>query len=255
MNKTAQPLQAGIRLYDRGAYTPRPTWLGIKNPINSHFMAYGDLRVAAANYDNDSGGGDQSVIAARLNVDMDLALTATERFHAFVRPLDNGKVFTHYQISGGPAEGEFIDEFDFDLNTLFFEGDVGAIAQGLTDRTNGLDLPFTLGRVPLFTQNGIWFDDAIDGFAIGITAKNSPKFDISNTDLTFFAAIDNVSTGAVANLDNSKAYGVFGFADARRGYFEYGYGFLQADNNDLSYHNLTAAFTSAIAGDWRTAFA
>jgi len=26
------PVELGVRLYDRGAYTPRPTWLGAKNP-------------------------------------------------------------------------------------------------------------------------------------------------------------------------------------------------------------------------------
>src|SRR5215204_4080637 len=37
MNKTASPpVELGRRLYDRGAYEPRPTWLGAKNPINSH---------------------------------------------------------------------------------------------------------------------------------------------------------------------------------------------------------------------------
>jgi len=247
MNDTATPIQFGIRLYDRGAYTPRPTWLGAKNPIGFHFMAYGDVRAAVASYDNGKGGGDQSVLATRLNLDMDLALTATERIHAFVRPLDNGASFTRYQISG-PNEGDFIDELDFDLNTLFFEGDVGAIAQGLSNRTNKLDLPIAFGRVPLFTQNGIWLDDAIDGLAISITAKNSPRLDVSNSDLTLFAAIDDVNTAAVPTSTDSRVFGLAGFVDARQGYLEYGYGFIDADDGDLSYHNVTAAFTRRYKG-------
>ena len=51
---------------------------------------YGDLRVAADSYDSGTGGKKQSTVAARLNLDMDLALTATERIHAFTRPLDKG---------------------------------------------------------------------------------------------------------------------------------------------------------------------
>ena len=39
------PVELGIRLYDRGAYTPRPTWLGAKDPIGFSFMSYGDLRL------------------------------------------------------------------------------------------------------------------------------------------------------------------------------------------------------------------
>lgn len=253
MNKTANPpVDLGRRLYDRGAYEPRPTWLGAKNPINSHLMAYGDLRVAGAFYDNGvatNGETEQSVIATRLNLDMDLALTATERIHAFVRPLDKNGSFTRYQISGGANEDEFVDEFDFDLETLFFEGDLGAMSQGWTGRTNSIDLPIALGRVPLFTQNGIWLDDAFDGLAMGITAKNSPALDISNFDLTFFAGFNQVTTNAVPDSnDNAKVFGLAGFADARKGYVELGYGYVDADENDLSYHNVTAAFTKRYGG-------
>jgi hypothetical protein len=253
MNRTANPpIELGRRLYDRGAYEPRPTWLGEKNPINFHFMGYGDLRVAAAYYDNGvaaaGGKSEQSVVATRLNLDMDLALTATERIHAFVRPLDKNGSFTRYQISGA-VEDEFVDEFDFDLDTLFFEGDLGAMSQGWTGKTNGLDLPIALGRVPLFTQNGIWLDDAFDAVAFGITAKNSPSLDISNFDLTFFAGFNEVTTAAVPDSnDKANVFGLAGFADARKGYAELGYGYVDAEDSDLSYHNLTAAFTKRYQG-------
>jgi hypothetical protein len=251
MNRTANPLiSLGRRLYDRGAYEPRPTWLGTKNPINSHLMAYGDVRVAAAYYDNGvPGAKEQSVVATRLNLDMDLALTATERIHAFVRPLDRNGSFTRYQISGGAKDDEFIDELDFALDTLYFEGDLGAMAQGWTNKTNSLDLPIALGRVPLFTQNGIWLDDAFNGGAFGITAKNSPALDISNMDFTFFAGFKQVTTAAVPNSnDDAKLFGLAGFADAWKGYAEYGYGYIDADDSGLSYHNVTAAFTKRYGG-------
>lgn len=244
-NPTAQPLiQQGIRLYDRGAYTPRPTFLGARNPINSHFMAYGDLRFGGAYYDNGVAGpgGDteQGALAVRLNLDLDFAITATERIHAFVRPFDNGASFTRFQFADG--DNEFVDELDFKLETLFFEGDVNAIREGLTNRKTTFDLPIALGRVPLFTQNGIWLNDAFDGIAVGITARSNPRLDISNTDVTFFAGFDKVTTDAAPG-DNAKVFGVAGFADLRKGYAEYGYGYVRADDDDQSYHNVTAAFT------------
>jgi hypothetical protein len=251
MNRTANmPIELGIRLYDRGAYTPRPTWLGAMNPIGFHFMAYGDLRVAAAWNDAGvpaaNGKSEQSSIAARLNLDLDMAFTATERIHAFVRPLDKNGSFTRYEISGG-AEDELVDELDFDLDTLFFEGDLGAIAQGLRNRTNAIDLPFVIGRVPLLTQNGIWIEDAFDGLAFGITAKNSPRYDISNADITFFAGFDKVTTAAAPG-DDSRLFGIAGFADAKKGYVEYGYGYIDAKDGDRSYHNVTASFTRRYKG-------
>jgi hypothetical protein len=61
-------------------------------------------------------------------------------------------------------------------------------------------------------------------------------------DFTFFAGFDKVTTAAAPG-DNAKVFGMAGFADARKGYIEYGYGYVAADDNDLSYHNVTAAFT------------
>lgn len=246
LNKTAKmPVELGIRLYDRGAYTPRPTWLGEKNPIAFHFMSYGDLRIGGAYYDNgvaDSNGDtEQAAVAVRLNLDMDLAITATERIHAFVRPLDKNGSFTRYQIQGAD-ENEFIDEFDFKLDTLFFEGDVNQMREGLTGAQTTFDMPIAFGRVPLFTQNGIWLDDAFDGAAFSITARSSPKLDISNMDFTFFAGFDKVTTAAAPG-DNAKVFGMAGFADAHKGYVEYGYGYIRAENDDQSYHNVTGAFT------------
>jgi hypothetical protein len=252
MDRTAfPPIDLGLQLYERGAYSPRPTWLGAKNPIMSAFMAYGDLRVAGADYDNGvaaNGKTRQSVVAARLNLDMDWALTSTERIHAFVRPLDKNGSFTRFQVSGGAAD-KFVHDFNFNLKTLFFEGDLGAMAAGLTGKTNLHDVPIALGRVPIATQNGIWIEDAFDGLAVGLlTAKNSPTLDISNMDLTFFAGFNKVTTAAVAGNDKTNLFGLAGFADALRGYVEAGYGFVAADNHDLSYHNVTAAFSKRYRG-------
>jgi hypothetical protein len=247
MNKTAfPPIDLGLQLYERGAYDPRPTWLGTKNPMMPAVMAYGDLRVATAAYDNGipdaKGKTDHSEVAARLNLDIDMALTATERIHAFVRPLDRNGSFTRYMFDSG-AKDHFVEELNFQLKTLFFEGDLGQIATGLSHRTNGLDMPIAVGRVPIATQNGIWIDDAFDGAAVGLfTAKNNPAHDISNTDLTLFAGFNNVATAAVPG-DRANIFGLAGFADAFKGYVEYGYGYVDADNPDLSYHNLTAAFS------------
>src|SRR5580693_4183445 len=135
MNPTAQPpVDLGLGLYDRGAYAPRPTFLGAKNTIQDHFMAYGDVRVAAADNDNGvpaaNGKTYQSRVATRLNLDLDLNLTATERIHAFMRPFDQNGSFTRYEIDGG-VKDKFVHEFNAKLTTLFFEGDVGSMVAGL----------------------------------------------------------------------------------------------------------------------------
>jgi len=250
LNKTAQmPIDWGVRLYDRGAYTPRPVWLGTKDPVSFHLNAYGDIRTALA-YNDDgvavNGKTEQSTLATRLNLDIDAAFTATERIHVFIRPLDKDGSFLRWDIDGG-VHDKFTRRFDFNVETFFFEGDLGAITQGLSNRRNGLDLPISFGRVPLFTQNGIWLNDTFDGAAFAITAKHNARLDISNYDLTFFAGFDKVTTAA-APTDDSKVFGLAGFADIFKGYMEYGYGYLKAKDDDLSYHNLTAAFTKRYHG-------
>lgn len=246
LNKTAEPIVVGRRVYDSGLYATRPTWLGRENPLAAHFMAYGDLRIAAAYNDNGVPGANgktyQSRLATRLNLDLDFGITATERIHAFVRPLDRKGSFTRYDIDGR-VKSDFADELDATIETLFFEGDIGSIRSGIQGRSNQIDLPFAIGRVPVVTQNGVWIEDAFDGLAFSITAKNSPSADISNYDIMFFAGFNKVTTDAVASDSAADVLGMAGFMDLLSGYLEFGYGFVYEDTLDLSYHNVTAAFS------------
>ena len=262
MNPTAYPpIDFGLRLYDRGAYAPRPTFLGVKNPIMSALMIFGELRVAGVNgtLGTTTPGGsnpatsataaDQSKIAARLNLEGDWQFTPTERVHALVRPLDTNGIATNYQFGGGSSD-KFTRKGSFGLKTLFFEGDLGAISAGITNRDNKRDIPFGFGRIPIFTQNGIWIDNAIDGAALGlITAQNSARLDIPNYDLTLFAGFRNVGSPALPSGDTARIAGFAGFFDGFGGYTEYGYGYFQdQDNTDLSYHNVTAAYSRRYRG-------
>jgi hypothetical protein len=250
IDRPRPPVELGLRLYDRGAYEPRPTLFGTKDPMMPSYMMFGDLRLAGAINDNGvtapNGKTEQSQVAARLNLDMDLQLTPTERIHAFTRPIDKNGSFTRYLVDGG-VNDKFVHTLDFNLDTLFFEGDLGAMAQGVSGKTNSVDLPIAIGRVPIVTQNGVWIEDAIDGAAFSITAKNSPDLDISNMDFTFFAGLNKVTTAADPG-DRAKVFGMAGFADLLRGYLEYGYGYLQGDVSAHSYHNITAAFSKRYYG-------
>jgi hypothetical protein len=249
IDRPRPPIEWGLRLYDRGAYAPRATWLGAKNPIGFHFMTFGDFRVAAAYNDNGkvvNGKTEQSQIAARLNMDMDAQFTATERIHMFVRPIDKNGSFTRYLLEG-QTKNKFVHDLDFNVDTLFFEGDAAAMLQGFSGNTNPYDRPFALGRVPITTQNGVWIEDAIDGAAFSITAKNNPTYDISNMDMTFFVGLNKVTTDADPG-DKSRVIGMAGFADLMQGYLEYGAGYLDADVSGHSYVNATAAFSKRYRG-------
>lgn len=253
-NRTARPLELkwGRKLYLPGAYSPAPTWLGRKNPIAWHAMAYGDLRTAVAY--NDNGAKDQNTAAARLNLDMDLKLTATERFHAFTRPLDRGAEFSRVDFGRGKDQTRVL--LDFELDTLFFEGDLARMAAGAIGRDNGFDLPVAGGLMPMVLQNGIWVEDAFTGAALTVPARNSRLLDISNFDVTLFAGFDRVRSAGIVDRAgrtddrNASVYGLAAFLEANEGYWEFGYGYTDATANlsDLDYHNLTAALTRRYGG-------
>lgn len=270
LNKTARPvIELGRKLYVRGALEPGGTWLGKKNPTAPHFMVYGDWRTALAYNDdgttlpNDpSGPTHQARLATRLNLDVDIKITSTERLHFFVRPLDSGQDFTRWDIDG-KVEDEFFDVTDFEIDTFYFEGEAGPILRGLTGEENKVDLALSFGLMPLFTQNGIWLNDAFWGGGFALPAFSSNTLDASNIDLTFFVGLDDLTTPAIVrvlqNVDNgtldlvpddhgADVYGLAGFVDATQGYWEFGYGYVDAENPDLSYHNVTVAFTRRYGG-------
>ena len=123
----------------------------------AQLLVYGDFRSALAF--NNNGNQEIGQIAARLNLDIDLKLTATERVHMFIRPIDKNNNFLRHEFFGDD-HNEFDFVLDTNLETIYFEGDIGAIQSGLTNEWATYELPFAFGFMPLLFQNGIWLDDA-----------------------------------------------------------------------------------------------
>jgi hypothetical protein len=242
------PIEIGRQQYTSGAYDESGTLLGEKNPLLPGLAIYGDWRTAVAY--NSNNGKDIAQFATRLNLDVDFKITGTERIHAFFTPTQNNTKFTRYEFGGGDGDERFNDEYDFDPQTLFFEGDVGSIYTGLSGNEATFDLPFTVGLFPLFLQNGIWANDAILGGAVSLPAKNSAALGLANFDITFFAAFKNVDNKGIIGADeddndNANLYGVTAFVDAFDGYIETGYGLIDGydDQDGLLVHFLTAAYS------------
>ena len=242
--RTQQPWVNAFRgLYRPGQLQPARTWFGPTNPVAPHFLVYGDYRVAAAHVEQNNA--DVVTIANRLNLELDLKLTATERFHAFVSPMDVAGQFTRVQINNGRAE--FIEEFDPNFDTVFFEGDVGSILGGAFGNESPWDLPVALGYYPWLAQNGVWFSDVVLGVAVTVPARNAPALDWSNFDLTLFSIFDELNSPAFPGFHDVQAHGGALFLDAYGGYVEAGYAYLH-DQTDprLSYHNASLAYTRRI---------
>ena len=242
---TQRPLiEWGLDFYGSGPIPISGTQFGITNLTQPKFYVYGDYRVAIAQ--NNLVGDDKTILANRLNLELDYWITATERFHAFVGPLQDGANFTRIE------DGDFISEFDLfsaDTDTFFFEGDIGQMLGGIEGTYAPFDLPVTAGLVPLLFQNGVWTLDAMIGVAATLPAQNSPLLDWSNYDVTFFAGFDRISSGAFGfDEDAAALVGAHTFIESRGGYFELGYAFVDdQEGAGRSYHNLGASYTRRYA--------
>lgn len=250
-------LELGHPMYQEGPLPDSINLFGEKNPSRPQLLVYGDWRTAVAW--NDNGNKETGLVATRLNLDVDLRLTSTERIHLFTRPLDDGRngKFTSYEFFGDDRNQGF-GRLDGNIDALFFEGDLGAIAAGISDSYNIYDIPIAFGFMPLLFQNGLWFEDAMIGGAITYPARNSRWLDISNMDFTFFYGGDRVTTQAIkdkgTNLQDdhsAEIFGVAAFAEALSGYFEAGYGYTHDTRGtgfNFDYHNATLAFSRRYGG-------
>lgn len=230
------------RIWYSDGITPRGhNWFGSTNLAHPQFYLYGDYRTGIASGRNEIGRTDN--LASRLNLDADLKITDTERFHAFVGPLTDGAQFAQVALVDGQLDYQPI----FNLNpvTAFFEGDAGAILGGWANESSPFELPFTIGLVPLLFQNGIWMEDAVTGAAFSLPAKHSRLLNWSNYDATFFAIADQINSPAFGQDENAaQALGTAWFIEAYGGYIETGYAYLHDRNFDeRSYHNATFSFT------------
>jgi len=245
LNPTQRPLiEWGFPMYDTGPVPAPSLDCGPTNPSLPRFYIYGDYRAALAY--NDQAGNAQTVLADRLNLEWDLWLTSTERFHMFTGPLQEGNEFQSVVIDNGTYKfNDVFDFFDADTDTAFFEGDLGYMLGAWTGKYAQFDMPITAGLIPLVFQNGIWMEDAIVGVAATIPAKNSPTLDWSNYDVTFFAGFDQVTSPAFENSQAAaNVFGVTTMIEAKGGYIEVGYAFLDdTANQGRSYNNVGISYT------------
>ncbi|MEQ1826587.1 MAG: hypothetical protein ABL921_11605 [Pirellula sp.] len=232
--------------YTGGMYEPGVPVFSDVNLLTPSFLVYGDYRTAVGIHRNN--GERVRNWAQRLNLDMDLRLTGTERFHMFTGPLDHNGRFTRIDFSDG--DPKFERELDFQLDTAFFEGDLGAMTGGWMGTDAPFDLPFTCGLVPLLYQNGIWMEDAIAGFAVGSPWRHNRALNWANFDATFFAGFNQVTSPAFQNDNNAAAvFGTAWFVEAYSGYIEMDYAYLDdLDGGGRSYHNAAVAYTRRYFG-------
>ena len=129
-------------------------------------------RTTVQTFDNGAPGRLRDTeIANRMDLYANLQLTGTEKILLGLRPFDNNlpSRFTRYTFDG--SNEDFNNELNLDIETLFFEGDIGSLLPKL-DRAGikPIDFGFTVGRQPITFQEGIILNDTVD--AVGFVRNN-----------------------------------------------------------------------------------
>jgi hypothetical protein len=228
--------------YGDGIFSPAIPVFSDVNPLSPQFLVYGDYRSGVGVHRNN--GQPVRSIANRLALEMDLRLTGTERFHALMAPLDHNGRFTRLDFSDS-SDVSFQREMDAQLDTGFFEGDLGAIVGGMMGEDAPFDLPIAAGLMPMLYQNGIWMEDIVAGVAVSLPWRHSTTLNWANYDATFFALFDQITSPAFLNQNSAaNAFGTAWFIEAYDGYIEADYAYmLDTVDSNRSYHNSALAYT------------
>ena len=151
---------------------------------------FGTHRMAAQTVDD--GATRVSEWAHRLDLFANLKLSASDRLLIGLRPLDRENRFTGVSFE---PDGDFQDEFNAVVRTLFFEGDVGEIFSNLdVGDTRMLDIGFSVGRQAVLFQDGILINSGGLGNpdAVSLVRNNLQLPGTSNVRISVFYAWDNV---------------------------------------------------------------
>ncbi len=147
--------------------------------------------------------------AHRLDLFANLKLSASERLLIGLRPLDRENRFT--SVSFEP-DGDFQDEFNAVVRTLFFEGDVGEMFPTLdVEDTSMLDMGFSIGRQAVLFQDGILINSGGLGNpdAVSLVRNNLQLPGTSNVRISVFYAWDNVYRDDNRLDQDAQLFGLF----------------------------------------------
>lgn len=168
---------------------------------------FGTHRMAVQTVDD--GATRTSEWAHRLDLFANLKLSASDRLLIGLRPLDRENRFTAVSVE---PDGDFQDELNGVVRTLFFEGDLGEIFPtfDIAD-TRMLDVGFSVGRQAVLFQDGILINSGGLGNpdAVSLVRNNLQLPGTSNVRISAFYAWDNVYRGNNRLDRDAQLFGLF----------------------------------------------
>lgn len=214
---------------------------GIRIPTGAvwrpSFWVFGQYRTGVSYFDNQAGNN-ITEWANRLDLFGQLNLTGTERLLIGLRSLDqelkSSREFTSYDF----RRGQWIDGWNTDIQTLFFEGDIGEIFPNLDPYdVKEWDLGFSVGRQPMLFQQGLLInEDMID--AVTVTRNTLSGNGALNIRSTFAYAQNNINRNNNVHDNEAQLIGLFTETDTS----------LSTINADVAYvHSDNPVYGSVVA--------
>lgn len=194
--RPAPPIEIGDPFLSTG-----PLFAGFDVPGGATWQprlwVFGTMRSALQTYDTGLGTAkardtEKSEWVNRLDLNTNLQLTGTERLFIGLRPFDRDHPteFSGATISPGSAGG-WHNDFNGNIRTLFFEGDLGSTLPALDEKgVLPVDFGYSVGRQPVTFQNGILINDTID--AVGLVRNSVHLPGTSNVRVTAMYADNEI---------------------------------------------------------------
>ena len=170
---------------------------------------FGTYRTAVQAFNQGlTGSPTVSEWANRLDIYANLQLTGTERILFGMRPLDEDGRFSGYNFGPDGTDGR-VSAYSADITTLFFEGDIGEMFPDIDPQdSSAFDLGVSVGRQPLFYQEGMLIDeDIID--AAGITRNTLLPKGGSDLQVSFVYAWGRISRNDNIDRSGQNLFGIF----------------------------------------------
>ncbi len=195
---------------------------GFKIPTGAvwqpYFVVFGTYRTAVQHFDPAPQAA-RSEWANNFNLFANLYLTFTERILIGFQPFQQDGEFSGYNFKPEDGTDGWRDRTNFNIRTLFFEGDFGELFPFLDpDDKWHWDLGFSVGRQLISFQEGLLINDNID--AVGLTTVNLKPPTTINTRVTLLYSWNDIHrTGFTGNNfedENASLFGLLTETDWRK---------------------------------------
>ncbi|SMF72583.1 hypothetical protein SAMN06265365_13041 [Tistlia consotensis] len=211
---------------------------------NPAFWVFGSYRTALDYFDRDGSGSSDATAewTNRLDLFGNLQLSGTERVLIGVSPLRHDGRFSGYAFES-PSGSGFDNALNLRLTTLFFEGEIAEIFPDLDARQSGVfDLGFSVGRQPLFFQEGIMINDTTDALALTRETIIVPGLSV-DTRVTALWGWGDVNREDNREDDKAQLFGLFAESDVGSSTVQLDAAYVASDADGL---NLGAASTQRL---------